>query len=663
MKDRNLDRLFRRFRDKNDGAALAAVFDATAREFLDVACHLVQDAHVAEDVVQETFVAAIRSAERFDAARSVKAWLYGILWREAQKARRCAARTVEPDRLADRSEVQPVEAMLAREVPSEIWRVLAALPRRYREVLEPHIREGRSPEQIARELGRAPGTVRSQIHRGLGRLRRALPRGLAPASGLGLIIAGGENSLRGLDGLRGEVLSVAGHSSTTAVALPMAALKTSAASILTTKPILLGAAAAAVAAVGGWALHRGVVGETGEDTSRGVVLAKSNADARSKRTALAALQVAESAEGRAPVGDSLPTAKVDPDDDPIAYWLARFNENPDSWRHGLKIANQVAALPPEEALAIMTAVWPELSEAAKEQVLKPFVFGDGHPHALPLLHLAATDASLSVQGRAFTYLEAYAFQDFSVDYQAYLVWAETWRDRPLAEVLSENARRFANDLLALSPEDLGARLRSLKRLDLDTGRPVGVDLAAVMREAGGLRVLTTCLQLEDPEARSIALSWSKSLRADEAWLRRFVLPVVENPGQAEAASIDPYLRALGRPDCGWAQKPLLGFIERLANRPPDEGWSRDNPGPGAFDAADALSEIGDPAVIPALIELLVHDRSGSLDYTIGYYGLSGLTGVDWHESHDADWWLGWWDKNQDRLPAEVRAVTVDRGGR
>jgi len=50
MNDRALDRLFRRFRDRHDGAALAAVFDATSRELFDVACHLIRDPGEAEDL-------------------------------------------------------------------------------------------------------------------------------------------------------------------------------------------------------------------------------------------------------------------------------------------------------------------------------------------------------------------------------------------------------------------------------------------------------------------------------------------------------------------------------------------------------------------------------------------------------------------------------------
>src|SRR5688500_4461873 len=129
MNDRALDWLFCRFRDRRDGAALAAVFDATARELLGVACHLQRDPTLAEDLVQAAFVVAIRNAQRYDGSSPVKAWLYGILWREAARARRDAARAVDPARLLERRQPEPIEGLLERELPDEVARALARLPR------------------------------------------------------------------------------------------------------------------------------------------------------------------------------------------------------------------------------------------------------------------------------------------------------------------------------------------------------------------------------------------------------------------------------------------------------------------------------------------------------------------------------------------------------
>lgn len=344
--------------------------------------------------------------------------------------------------------------------------------------------------------------------------------------------------------------------------------------------------------------------------------------------------------------------------DPLAHWLARFNEAPDDWRHGWNVAGEIAQLPPDEARAVMTGCWPHLTKAVKEQALKPFVFGDGHPHALPLLHLAATDAELSVQSRAFTYLKGYAFRDFTLDYDAYLAWNERWSGRPLSEVLDASARELAHDLATLPPNELAERLVSLDNLDLDAGGPVGVDLAAVIRDSGGLNGLATALRHDDIEATRTALSWSKTLGADEGWLRAHVLPVVLDPERAQPRTVDAYFRALDREDCAWAQPAIVDHLVRISATPPDEAAMDEEggiaPPPGTYAAASALAGIGDPTIVPRLIEVIANDTSGTLDYAIGHFALGELTGVRWQEGRDAAWWLDWLEKNRARFTAGAK---------
>jgi len=677
MNDRALDRLFRRFRDRHDGAALAAVFDATSRELFEVACHLIRDPVEAEDLVQATFLAAIRHSGDYDGSSPLKGWLYGILWREGAKVRRSAAQRADPHRLADvarhevRREPEPIEGLLALEVPAAVDRALEKLPARYREVLDPLIREGRPPEDIASALHRSPGTVRSQIHRGMERLRRVLPDDFVPVSGLVGF------SIRGLSKVRGEVLQAAGFSPAAAAGASALALNATIGGLVMSKGALIaGAAALSVAAVAWFGYDRSGSGEEAALASapRVAEVAAGAAEPRSAAT----LDESSSASLRAQidVSGAAPAVPVSLQEE-IDRWLARFNEAPEDWRHGWSVAQEIAKLPPDRALAIMTAVWPHLSVPVREQALKPFVFGSGHVHALKLLDLAAKDASLSVQGRAFTYLKAYAFQDFANDYEGYLAWAQTYRDMPLADALTQNARRFVADLRALPPAELAERIRTLENLDLDTGDPLGVDLAAVMREAGGLEAISTCLEGEDVEAKRRALDWSKTIKADETWLRTWVLPAIQDADGTDPEVVDASFRALARPDCKWAAESILEHLRRASTveevdpallppeastgaRPGTMAGTGARPPAGTSSAASALAEIGDPAAIPALIEILVHDRSGRMNYDVGYFGLSKLTGVTWQERYDGAWWLDWWEKNARRLPPEVQAISIRR---
>jgi len=204
MRDAWLGRLFVRFRAQRDGRALAAVFDATARELLGVAAHLVPTADQAEDVVQSTFQRAIERAAHYDPARSLKGWLYGILWREAARLTRVEHRAPPAGTLAAADPRAPDEEAAERELPAAVRHALARLPSPYREVVEPALFQDESAREIGARLARSPGTVRVQLQRGLERLRRELPgvqRELAGRRALGLV---------GLAGLRERVLAHAG---------------------------------------------------------------------------------------------------------------------------------------------------------------------------------------------------------------------------------------------------------------------------------------------------------------------------------------------------------------------------------------------------------------------------------------------------------------------
>jgi RNA polymerase sigma factor (sigma-70 family) len=643
MKARNLERLFVSFRDRGDGAALAAVFDHTSEELLQVACHLLRDPSLAEDVVQATFLTAIRQAERYDGSSPVQGWLYGILWREAAKVRRDSARQADPSQLVARSAEDPADSLAAAEVPEEVVRALRRLPDPYREVVEPHLCEGRSPGEIARQLGRSPGTVRSQIHRGLERLRRSLPAGLAPAQGMIAL------KLRGLEAVRESVLASAGASSNAAAtSAGGGGLASALSGALVLKGLAVAASVGAVALAGRWFFAAGTF--DGSPLADASVLAAPRGD-----TSPAAAPTAQPANDSEPPS-SVARASIEPapasiqgPDTSVEYWLARFRAVGDDWSSGWAVAAEVAKLPPADALRIMTGVWPHLPVPVKEQVLKPFVFDGGHPEALAMLHLAATDGALSVQERAFSYLKDYAFQDFSTDYEGYLRWYAANEGRPLADVLTESAQRFVRDLLALSPTELAVRVHAVRRLDLHAGTNAGVDLAEVMRQAGGLRLLEACLLDADPELRSTALSWSSEMGAGEAWLRTWVLPSIEGGSDVDPQVLDASFRALGRPECAWAREPLVAYLRRCTG---------DDPGQ-ASGAASALADIGDARAIPQLIEILLADREGKLRYEVGYFGLARLTGVTWHESYDGAWWLDWWDKNHRRLPPEVQSMTIE----
>ena len=199
----SLEKAFTRFRRTGDPKALADVFDATAPELFRVAMHLLGDPHLAEDVVQTSYLVAIEERDSFKGKSSVFTWLMGILINRVRETRRTADRQPDPDRIPTRKESGPHQIAEARELSREVSDAIAKLPERYQPVLNLHLAHGLLPHEIALALVRPPGTVRAQLCRGLTRLRRALPKGLSG------VLAASAVSTRGLATIRTEVLQAA----------------------------------------------------------------------------------------------------------------------------------------------------------------------------------------------------------------------------------------------------------------------------------------------------------------------------------------------------------------------------------------------------------------------------------------------------------------------
>jgi RNA polymerase sigma-70 factor (ECF subfamily) len=175
VRDSNIDRAFKRYRQTGDPAWMAQVFDATAGELMRLGWHLTGDRHLAEDLVQATFLVAMEDAEAFTDERRIMPWLCGILANRARQLRRQARgrarHTIEP-----RTDVvDPVSEAATQELQAEVSQALRGLPEPYRQVLHLHLQHGLSGAETADALARPAATIRSQVHRGLEMLRKALP--------------------------------------------------------------------------------------------------------------------------------------------------------------------------------------------------------------------------------------------------------------------------------------------------------------------------------------------------------------------------------------------------------------------------------------------------------------------------------------------------------
>jgi RNA polymerase sigma-70 factor (ECF subfamily) len=194
------DALFARYRRTGDPAALAALFDATADGLYRVALALVPDPATAEDAVQETFLAVIEAAPRFDGTRPVLPWLIGILRNKAAYLRRREARSPDPARLrGGAGDGGPVHSAALRDDEDRVRAAIEELPESLRIPARMRWRDGLEPVEIARTVGARPGTVRMALARALRRLRASL-------GGMPAWVAAGEREPRGLAAVRGAVV-------------------------------------------------------------------------------------------------------------------------------------------------------------------------------------------------------------------------------------------------------------------------------------------------------------------------------------------------------------------------------------------------------------------------------------------------------------------------
>lgn len=161
------------------------LYDAYAvRLWRDVARLMGGDAGAVADIVQETFLAAARSARRFDPRRgSLWPWLWGIARKQAAEHRRKGRRFDQIARArawwqaldgrkgdwAGGSADAPPDVLASRELSTLVRATLAELPAEYQMLLTAKYLEGEPIERIA---GRLSGSA-SAIHSKLARARRA----------------------------------------------------------------------------------------------------------------------------------------------------------------------------------------------------------------------------------------------------------------------------------------------------------------------------------------------------------------------------------------------------------------------------------------------------------------------------------------------------------
>jgi RNA polymerase sigma-70 factor (ECF subfamily) len=164
---------------RGDEAALASLYDRHGPAAYGLALRIVRDPALAEDAVQEAFLAVWRGAERFERARAKPStWLLSLvhhksvdLVRREQSRPPRADEERAPERVAETDVSGDVLRSAERD---EVHRALARLTPPQRQVLELAYFGGFSQSELAERIGEPIGTVKSRTHAALARLRQLL---------------------------------------------------------------------------------------------------------------------------------------------------------------------------------------------------------------------------------------------------------------------------------------------------------------------------------------------------------------------------------------------------------------------------------------------------------------------------------------------------------
>ncbi|OHB77111.1 MAG: hypothetical protein A2Z34_02500 [Planctomycetes bacterium RBG_16_59_8] len=139
----------------------------------------VGDTHLAEDLVQETYITAFRSIHQLAGPEGFRPWLYTVAQSVAVDAIRYANRKKRSGKKADPETLktlraktpEPSEAAEREESRRKALSILRSLPDEYRMPLMLRYLTGADYDTIGRQLGLTNGALRGLLNRGMALLR------------------------------------------------------------------------------------------------------------------------------------------------------------------------------------------------------------------------------------------------------------------------------------------------------------------------------------------------------------------------------------------------------------------------------------------------------------------------------------------------------------
>jgi RNA polymerase sigma factor, sigma-70 family len=146
-----------------------------------LALSVVGDQAEANEITQETFIAALRSLPSYQEKRSFKAWLYTIALNHSRSHLR-KRKVIERLRttlsaifqIETQKQASPEDAAIENEKEAEVWKTLNQLDEPFRIVVVLRYFHELSISEISEILSITEGTIHSRLHTARERLRNAL---------------------------------------------------------------------------------------------------------------------------------------------------------------------------------------------------------------------------------------------------------------------------------------------------------------------------------------------------------------------------------------------------------------------------------------------------------------------------------------------------------
>jgi RNA polymerase sigma factor (sigma-70 family) len=164
---------------RSEHSALAELYDRFGRAAYGLALRILRDEGLAEDAVQDAFLALWRTASRFVPERGkASTWILTLVHRRAvdlvRREERRRAEALDDDAPAASAAPSLDEEAWLRLQRERVQGALRQLPDQQREALELAYYGGFTQSELADRLGQPLGTIKSRMFLGLGRLRELL---------------------------------------------------------------------------------------------------------------------------------------------------------------------------------------------------------------------------------------------------------------------------------------------------------------------------------------------------------------------------------------------------------------------------------------------------------------------------------------------------------